>query len=216
MAEILVVRHGQANSDATDEKSYDQLSRLGRSQAEWLGAHLAETNPHFDLVITGTLTRQADTARAMGYEITRQDPRLNELHYFPMAQAMEAQHGIPAPLDSAGHAAHLPILIDYWSQNRLADIPETFAEFSDRVNDIVDEICRTPGRTLLVTSGGVISMIMRYALGLENSGTCKVMLQTMNSSLHRLEFVRDTLMVGAFNTTPHLDGPDRSHARTYV
>ncbi len=216
VAEIILVRHGQANSHATDEESYDRLSDLGRQQARWLGEHLRATNPHFDRVITGTLTRQADTARAMGYEITAQDPRLDELSYFAMATAMEAQFGIPAPRDPTEFATHLPKVIDHWTRDAITDVPEPFAGFSSRVCGLVDEICTGHGRILIVTSGGVIGMVMRHALGLENGGMAKVMLQIMNSSLHRLEYVHDMLMVGTFNATPHLDAPDRAHARTYV
>lgn len=216
MAEIILVRHGQANSHATDETSYDRLSDLGREQAGWLGQHLAATNPHFDRVITGTLTRQADTARAMGYDITAQDPRLDELSYFALADAMEMQHGIPAPRDPTEFATHLPQVIELWSRGDIAGIPETYDQFSTRVTGLIDEICTMHGRILVVTSGGVIGMVMRHALGLENGGMAKIMLQIMNSSMHRLEYVHDMLMVGAFNATPHLDTPDRAHARTYV
>lgn len=216
VAEIILVRHGQANSHATDEASYDRLSDLGRQQARWLGGHLRATNPHFDAVMTGTMARQADTARAMGYAITRQDPRLDELSYFTMARAMEVQHGVPAPADPTEFVAHLPQVIEYWSKDRIAGAPESFAQFAARVTGVIDELCEDHGRVLLVTSGGVIGMIMRHALGLENGGMAKIMLQTMNSSLHRLNYVHDTLMVGTFNATPHLDTPDRAHARTFV
>ncbi|MCZ0811523.1 MAG: histidine phosphatase family protein [Pseudomonadota bacterium] len=216
MAEIILVRHGQANSHATDETSYDNLSDLGREQAAWLGVHMRATNPHFDRVLTGTLRRQADTARAMGYEITAQDARLNELSYFALAQALEDQHGIPAPRDPTEFAIHLPQVIDHWTRDTLEGIPEPFSDFAARITGLVDEVCETPGRTLLVTSGGVIGMVMRHALGLENGGMARMMLQIMNSSVHRLEYVHDMLMVGAFNATPHLDTPDRVHARTFV
>ncbi|QGX96937.1 histidine phosphatase family protein [Roseovarius faecimaris] len=216
MAEIILVRHGQANSTATDEASYDQLSELGHQQAAWLGAHLAETNPHFDQVLTGTLSRQADTARSMGYEITRQDARLDELSYFTIAHALEAQHGIPVPDSTGAYARHLPQLLDYWERDKISDIPEPFDAFATRISDALDMLCALDGRILVVTSGGVIGMILRHALGLHNGSTAKMMLQIMNSSLHRLEYVHDQLMVGTFNATPHLDPPDRAHARTYV
>ena len=215
MAEIILVRHGQANSHATDEASYDRLSDLGRQQARWLGAHLAATNPHFDMVMTGTLSRQADTARAMGYEITQQDSRLDEISYFAMAKALEAQYGVPAPIDSTDFARHLPEVIDYWSQDRLDGVTESFAQFEGRVTGLIDDICDGHGRILLVTSGGVIGMVMRHALGLQNGGMAKVMLQIMNSSVHRLSFVHGQLMVAGFNATPHLDTPDRLSARTH-
>ena len=216
MAEIILVRHGQANSHATDEASYDKLSDLGHQQARWLGEHLATTNPHFDQVITGTLHRQADTARSMGYTITRQDPRFDELSYFATAEALEDQHGIPVPDSPQAFAGHLPQLLDHWERDNIQHAPERFAAFQDRVRTCIDELCALHGRILVVTSGGVIGMIMRHALGLENGSTAKVMLQIMNSSMHRLEYVHDMLMVGGFNATPHLDAPERAHARTYV
>ena len=37
MVQIFLVRHGQANSEAKDEISYDKLSPLGKIQAGWLG-----------------------------------------------------------------------------------------------------------------------------------------------------------------------------------
>lgn len=40
MTHITLIRHGQANTEARDEVSYDRLSELGHQQAAWLGAHL--------------------------------------------------------------------------------------------------------------------------------------------------------------------------------
>lgn len=216
MAEIILVRHGQANSQATSEESYDQLSDLGRQQARWLGDHLRGTNPHFDTVLTGTLQRQRDTALEMGYKITRQDPRLDELRYFNMASALEAEHGIASPTDPTEFATHLPVLMEHWTTDRIVDIPEPFGDFAARITGLVDEVCQAHGRILLVTSGGVIGMIMRHVLGLQNGGMSKIMLQVMNSSMHRLEYVHGQLMLGTFNAVPHLDSPDRAHARTFV
>lgn len=216
MTEIILVRHGQANSHATDEESYDRLSELGHQQAAWLGAHFRQTNPHFDRVITGTLSRQADTARSMGYTIDEQDARLDELSYFRIARALEDQHGIAMPQTPGDYAAHLPQLLDHWERDRIRDIPELFEEFSGRIRVLLDGLCGMDGRILVVTSGGVIGMVLRHTLQLENAGTARIMLQIMNSSLHRLSFVHDQLMLGAFNATPHLDTPDRAHARTYV
>ena len=216
MTEIILVRHGQANSDAKDEVSYDQLSELGRQQASWLGDHMRRTNPHFDQVLTGTLNRQADTARAMGYEITRQDKRLNELQYFPMAAALEKEHGTPYPQSVGDYVHHLPQLMDHWQRDLLDDIPERFAAFNSRIVALVEELCSGHGRVLLVTSGGVIGIIVRHILALDTAATSRVMLQIMNSSLHRLHYVHDQLMLGTFNATPHLDLPDRAHARTFV
>lgn len=216
MTEIILVRHGQANSEAKDEASYDRLSDLGRQQAAWLGAHLQTTNPHFDRVITGTLTRQADTARAMGYAIDRQDTRLNELQYFKLATALEDEHGVPYPQSVSDYVHHLPQVIDHWQRDALGDACERYAAFQNRITTLVEELCGAHGRVLLVTSGGVIGIIMRHVLALDNAATSRIMLQVMNSSVHRLHYVHGQLMLGAFNATPHLDAPDRAHARTFV
>lgn len=216
MSELILVRHGQANSLAQDEESYDRLSDLGREQARWLGAHMGQTNPHFDRVITGTLSRQVDTAKEMGYEITQQDERLNEISYFNMANAMEAQYGIPVPGAQAEYAQHLPKLMRVWIAGELDGADESYADFTERVGSFIDEQCAGHGRALLVTSGGVIGMVIAQTLQLGPEAMSKVMLQIMNTSFHRLVYVHDTLMMGGFNATPHLDAPDRAHARTHV
>jgi broad specificity phosphatase PhoE len=216
MTEIVLVRHGQAMSHATDEAGYDRLSSLGVQQAEWLGAHLRATNPHFDHVLTGTLNRQRGTARAMGYGGFETDARLDELSYFALARAVEEQHGIPAPADATEFARYLPQVITRWAEGGLEGLPETFEGFAARVESVLDDLSGMGGRVLVVTSGGVIGMVMRHALHLEIPGLSKVMLQVMNSSLHRVHHVHEMLMVGAFNTTPHLDAPERAHARTFI
>ena len=50
MGEITLVRHGQANSTATDEESYDKLSDLGWRQGRWLGDYLRHHEEGFDLI----------------------------------------------------------------------------------------------------------------------------------------------------------------------
>jgi broad specificity phosphatase PhoE len=216
LAELILVRHGQANSHATDEDSYDKLSELGAAQARWLGEHIAATNPHFDRVLTGTLQRQVETARHMGVTVTTQDPRLNELSYFSLAQAAFDAYAIPVPTDPSQFAFHLPQVIGLWTEGNLPGVPESFDQFAARITDVLTEQCAGAGRTLLVTSGGVIGMALRHALGLDNAAMAKVMLQIANASMHRLSYIHDTLMVAGFNATPHLDSPDRAHARTYV
>ncbi len=216
MAELILVRHGQANSTATDEASYDRLSELGHQQAAWLGEHKQLTNPHFDRVITGTLERQKDTATSMGYTGGEVDARLDELHYWAMAEALEAEHGIAAPQDPTEFAAHLPQMIEAWAEDRVSGVPERFADFYARTTEITQELARSHGRILVVTSGGVIGAILRHVLHLSDEGMAKIMLQVMNSSVHRLEYVHGNLYLGSFNATPHLDVPGREHARTYV
>ncbi len=216
MAELILVRHGQANSTAQDAESYDNLSDLGHEQAGWLGTHLQNTNPHFDRVYSGSLRRQQQTAAAIGHQAPILDDRLNEFDYFGLAQRLQEQHGLAMPKDGAGFAAHVPVLLQHWQDGTIDHASEPFDAFESRVVAALMDATASGGRVMLVTSGGVISMALRHILGLNLAGTAKIMLQTMNSSFHQIEKIHGQLLLSQFNATPHLDQPDRAHARTFV
>ncbi|MEM8774747.1 MAG: histidine phosphatase family protein [Pseudomonadota bacterium] len=216
MAEITLVRHGQANSHASDEKGYDQLSELGKTQARWLGQHFSGRANGFDRVITGTLTRQVETAKYMGFENFRCDHRLDELPYFDLVKAVQREHNLPEPKEASEFVRFLPEMIELWAQDKVQDAPRSFEEFAGAVKEMIDEQCESTDRVLLVTSGGVISMAVRHALGLDIAGMSKIMLHISNSSVHTLRYVHETLMLGGFNATPHLDAPERSDSITYI
>ncbi|MEK7919640.1 phosphoglycerate mutase family protein, partial [Burkholderia contaminans] len=84
MAELFLVRHGQA-SFGTDD--YDRLSAAGKQQGVWLGEYFAQQALTFDRVICGTLNRHAQTVdailRGMGREGAPVDrhPGLNEYDF---------------------------------------------------------------------------------------------------------------------------------------
>lgn len=219
MPHITLVRHGQANAQAKDEAGYDKLSDLGRQQARWLGEHFDATGERFTRVISGTLNRQVDTARSMGAEVHAPlvtDPRLNELHYFTMSQLMKRQYGLAVPENREGYVAHLPQVFGAWERGEIAEAPETYADFSARLDALIDEIVATPGRALLVTSGGVIATILRRVLGLDLMGWSQMALSIMNSSVHRLHVIENRPMLAHFNAIPHLEHRDRQFAQTHL
>lgn len=219
MVEITLVRHGQANAGAQDEESYDRLSDLGRDQAAWLGAHFAEMGHEFDLILSGTLNRQRDTAQAVADRLgghVQQDPRLNEMDYFGLSQSLKDTHALDMPTDREGFIAHLPQVIDAWERGQIHSHLEPFAAFQDRINAVIALAEARGGRVLLVTSGGVIGMAMRLLLGLETRRFAGVLLQIHNSSVHRFVKLGDDLALDCFNALPHLDRPERRHARTYI
>lgn len=215
MTEIVLVRHGQANAQATTEEGYDQLSDLGRQQARWLGEYFEKNAGPFDRVICGTLNRQIDTAKEMG-QSPDQDPRLNELRYYATAKALESAHQIKMPQVETDFKNHLPVLMRYWHKGLIEDAPETFEQFHMRIVTILSELAVKGGRSLVVTSGGAIGMVMQQVLDLNISTLSKVMLSIHNSSFHTIKLVDETLMLAGFNATPHLDGPKRAHARSFV
>lgn len=217
MSHITLIRHGQANSAAKDEISYDQLSDLGHEQARWLGMHLRDSKTDHMRLFTGTLRRHIETAQGMqtGLDPIR-DPRLNELEYFTLATLMEEQHGVPFPMEQGAFVNHLPMVFDYWKDGKLEGTPETWQHFHDRIEGALLEIAEGEGPALVITSGGLISMVMAQAMGLGIPAMARLALAIMHTSMHRMFPIGGHLSPVLFNAVPHLDTPERRVAQTHI
>lgn len=217
MSHITLIRHGQANSQAKDEADYDRLSDLGHQQSAWLGQYLRDTQQQHMRLYSGTLRRHVETADGMATGLERiEDGRLNELEYFTMAQAMEAEHGVAMPTEPSEFVHHFPIVLQAWKDDKLEGAPERFSSFAGRISDALEEIKAGAGPAMVVTSGGVISMTMQLHLKLDIPTMANVALAIMNSSMHRLFPVGGTWSPVMFNAVPHLEAPERHHAQTHV
>ncbi len=221
MSQITLIRHGQANTQARDEAEYDRLSPLGHQQAQWLGEHLrasaTEPGQIHGRIYCGTLTRHLETAAAMGVgDRAVRDPRLNELEYFTLAQLLEQQQGMAIPQDREGFVAHLPMVFEAWQRGEIENPPESFQDFEARVDAALAEIAAGPGPALVVTSGGLIAMVMRQMLELDTRAMARMALAIMNTSLHRVFPIGDRLSPTLFNAVPHLEHPERHFAQTHL
>lgn len=215
MGELILVRHGQANTGAQNEAEYDRLSDLGHKQARWLGDWLTVHESGFDLVLAGTMRRHGQTATGAGFPDPVRDARLNELDYFALSRDMDITHGVPQPASEQDFTAHVPQTFKAWHDAEIAGA-EPFAAFEGRIRDILAE-ASTPGkRTLCFTSGGVIAMALRLALDLDPERLAQVLLPIYNSSLHRFRVRQEGTFLSGFNAIPHLDAPDRETSRTFI
>ncbi|QUJ76537.1 histidine phosphatase family protein [Sulfitobacter albidus] len=217
MSLITLIRHGQANSGATDEQSYDRLSDLGHRQAAWLGEHLRGTGLVQARLYTGTLRRHIETAdgMAMGLEPIR-DPRLNELEYFTLSQLLADQHGIPFPTEQSEFITHLPAVFTHWRDGKIEGAPESYDAFQSRIRDAINEIAAGATPALVVTSGGLIGNVMGQRMSLDIAATARLTIAIFHTSLHQLFDIGGTLSPTLFNATPHLDRADRQTARTNI
>ena len=208
------MRHGQANSTATNEADYDRLSDLGHQQAAWLGDHLRAHEAPFDLVLTGTLRRQQQTAQAMGEmgAAPQTDARLNEMDYFTLGKALESHHGVPMPAPDE-FITHVPQVLEAWHRAEISG-QESFADFETRVTGVLQMATQPGKRVLCVTSGGVIGMIIRHLLDLSLTRMAHVLDPIRNTSVHRIQVQPVGAILAGYNATPHLDAPDRLHAHT--
>ncbi|MEO0990884.1 MAG: histidine phosphatase family protein [Pseudomonadota bacterium] len=215
MGEVVIIRHGQANSAAKDEASYDILSELGHRQAGWLGEWMAAQNETFDAAFVGTMRRHRETAVGMGQaeEALRADARFNEMDYFNLSEAMRNAFDVPLPENDRDFYHHVPKLMEAWERAEIQG-NESFASFETRVTEAIRDVAQEGRRVLVVTSGGVIGMIVRHVLNLDPRRMAHILLPVRNSSVHRLQVVGDDMFLSGFNATPHLDAPDRAFART--
>jgi len=209
-----LVRHGQANTGAQSEEDYDRLSDLGHRQAALLGDWMRTHEAPFDLVIAGAMRRHDETARGMGYPPDTYDDRLNEMEYFALARDMETTHGIAPPTEAGDFITHMPQTLSAWEQATISGI-EPFTTFESRILSALSEAAKPGKRVLCVTSGGVISMVMRGALGLTTEQMAHVLLPIYNSSLHRFRIRPEGTFLTAFNGIPHLDPPHLADHRTH-
>jgi len=216
VVELTLIRHGQAQTGAKDEASYDSLSDLGHQQARWLGESLRDVQP-FDQVISGEMTRQIETTQSMGLAGVphNTDARLNELDYFGLAESLRVSHGVDMPTDIQSFALHLPQVLDVWRGGNVDDGLETYDEFCSRIMGALHNAAGQDGRIVLVTSTGVIATLAAIALGLDMVKKTKLFLRVMNTSVHKFELAGDDLHLTQFGAIPHLERTDRAHARTY-
>ncbi len=214
MGEITLVRHGQANSAATNEIDYDKLSDLGHQQAKWLGEWIHEHDGPFDEVFSGSLRRQKETAADMGFENVTVDERLNEIAYYDLTDEMAAHNPEIARSSPEDFVTHFPATLSAWRDGHIKGT-ETYQAFTDRVQDMMD-LAAQPGRRILcVTSGGIIAQSVSRILGLDIPQMARIALPILNTSVHRIHVTDHGPLVSAFNGSPHLDHADRLTARTH-
>jgi broad specificity phosphatase PhoE len=219
MAELLLVRHGQASFGADD---YDKLSELGWRQSRWLGEYFAERGAAFDVVVRGSMRRHAETltgiGEGMGQTLAgREDARLNEYDSHALLQAHLKGKPMPQGGDRREHFRILREAMYSWTDGSLGGhLHEAFADFRGRVLAALAELRAKPAkRVLVVSSGGPISTILAEVLGMPMRGVVDLNLQTRNTGISELQAGANRIHCVSFNNVPHLDRPDRNGALTY-
>jgi broad specificity phosphatase PhoE len=227
MAELYLVRHGQASFGADN---YDELSSSGRIQSRWLGEYFAQANVQFDRVVMGTMQRHRQTAdgilAAMGgrqVEIV-QDAGLNEYDFAALFAALGGEGsptGLPAGLSATGSKKDfykgLRQVLQLWADDRLPGrVPETWHQFQTRVQRARIDIQRTGGRrVLVVSSGGPIAVTAQQVLQAPAATAIALNLQIRNSSICQYVFNHDAMSLVSFNSVPHLEHAERREFVTY-
>ncbi len=217
MTELTLVRHGQAQSSARDEKSYDALSELGHAQARCLGRFINQSH-RFDRIISGAMNRQIETATSLELHDTPHhiDERLNEFDFFGIAKHLEDEYDLVKPNTDIAFQAYIPVLLTKWKKNNITNNVESYIDFRTRILDALREISEQDDRALIVTSTGVIATITALALNLDIEAKSKIFLNVSHTSMHKLSFRNNTLHLHQFGATPHLDDHEKLQEKTYA
>ena len=199
MTLIYMIRHGQASAG---QKDYDKLSPLGRRQSGVLGRHLASAGVRPDIVFTGTMRRQRDTAAlcmeqlAMYPEIVAL-PGLDEMDLFQLVRAR-----LPHLTDRVAMEAEAPgpegfanlvrdTFADWMAAQPGVPFYESFAAFQARTRGALDEAMRRCAelgaeRAMIFTSAGPIASVAQAALGVDDPSFPRLAMRIVNASITRL------------------------------
>jgi len=223
MSKLLLIRHGQASFG---KKDYDKLSDLGLQQATWLGHYLNECDLKPSRIITGNLTRHKQTAASIckGLKLDceiEEHLGWNEFDFQAIVYAFLQMH--PELTPTTNHPKSFFSLLKKamtaWSKNELNNsLPESWSDFEQRVNEAMLFSKRTmpDNPTLVISSGGAISMALKNLLRLDNAAMIDLNLQTRNTSVSEIYFNHSHDQLCSFNTTPHLETKDRRSSITYA
>jgi broad specificity phosphatase PhoE len=216
---ICLVRHGQASFGAQD---YDVLSDLGREQATAVGRELARRGLRDPHLVSGTLTRQRDTARLLAHaagftQPLREDPRWNEYDHL----ALTARYPGPTPMGTGADSRAVQDVLDRALRAWMEDTGRTgeagWAAFADEATAALTELSTALGKgrdAVVVTSGGVLAALCGTLLSLPPDGVVALNRVTVNASITTVVVGGSGASLLTFNDHAHFTG-DGHRLRTY-
>ncbi len=222
MAQLYLIRHGQASFGAAD---YDKLSEIGHQQSVLLGQYFAHRDIKFDSVVTGDMRRHKETAAGIQKGGNSAIPVItdagwNEFDFNAVVNSYLAINPAMRPAPDAPRADFYRLLKNAmlaWSKQQIGQgLPESWSEFTGRVAGAVERICASESKNVLVaSSGGAIAITMMNMLGLTVDKTVNFNLQIKNTSINHFFFNRDGIQLSSFNNVGHLDLPKHKSLITY-
>lgn len=222
--QLYLIRHGQAGT----RTNYDVLSETGRKQAGLLGQYFRSAGIRFDVVWSGALRRQRETAAIVLDQMeagsATVDERWNEFSLeglwdglapmlleadeeFQRLHRME--HSDPNGTDRVTTRCDIH-LIRHWVERRYrsADV-EAWDEFRRRVMAPLETIqsCGSGQVAAVFTSATPTAIWCGSALGIENAGIFRIAGVLQNSSFSTLRVSDGGMTLFSLNNVPHLLDP---------
>jgi broad specificity phosphatase PhoE len=215
MATIYIVRHGQASFGA---QNYDELSQLGRRQAQVVGEYFRDRGVNFDAVYSGDLSRQRETARlaiaSQPAEVNHcVDPRFNEIQNEEqlkclMPEVLKVNPAVKTLVDkglgsSKDYQKVIDAVFNYWVSPACDDPRiQSWAEYSSNARQALADVMQTqgPGKTIgIFTSGGTLATLVAQVLGLGGEGTYQLYEPVFNCSVTQLFYSGSKVSLSYYN-----------------
>ena len=215
MADIYLVRHGQASFG---EENYDKLSELGRLQAHVAGEYFRDCGIHFDAVYSGDLSRQRETAQlAIASQPTdvphHIDPRFNEIQndqqlQFLMPEVLKRNAKLQALVDkglgsSKDYQKVIDAVFNYWVSDECNDDRlQSWADFSGGARQALTDVMQAQGSGKTVgifTSGGTLATMVAQVLGLPAEKTYQLYEPVFNCSVSQLFYSGSRVSLSYYN-----------------
>jgi len=202
MAQLLLIRHGQASYGEPD---YDRLSACGHDQARAVGRHLAGAK--LDALYVGPLRRQIETAADAIEHAGGALPKpisVAELAEYPAFEIVREFPGEP-----------FHEVMNKWARGELV-IPgvEHVREFAARVRAGLDRIvgeCGSGKRIGVVTSAGPIGVALGLVFGASEHHMIRAGAVVRNASItelklrtHDFAWHPERVALVSFNSVAHL------------
>lgn len=224
MPAITLIRHGQASFGKAD---YDQLSKVGFTQAQVLGDSLKARGTPVDAVWIGGMRRHRETAetclKAAGIDLPLQMlPGFNEFNHEQIIHRFEPRYAdraaMATDIASSGNpgqffARTFQAALERWVAGAHDDeYDETWQQFQQRCRGALATALsslQNSQEALVFTSGGCISVITQGLLELSDAMTFKINWTLANASMTRLIGHTQGQSLSTLNEHSHFIGQHR-------
>ena len=220
MANLLIIRHGQASFGADN---YDQLSTLGQHQADRTGEFLSQSGVQLSAAFCGDLSRQRETGQRILAQLEDApslviDPRFNEVQTDEQVAVMtpllcEQDPRFAALManmnkDSKSFQKIIETVFNYWvSPNCQVAGIQSWLEYSEGVVSAFESArasAESGSTSAIFTSGGTIATLVGHVLGLSADRVYEFYEPVFNCSITRLIFNARKCSLSTFNDVSHL------------
>ena len=235
MTDLYFIRHGQASFGTSN---YDRLSDLGRRQTLLLADYLVDMEAYLPIIYSGTQKRQMETAQIIESCLKKNKVGVS-LRILTGLDEFDAMAFLSCCRDDMirdDPSFREELNRSFWdyrcfqnvfvktlarslSENVETIAVENFQSFKQRVSrciqTIIDESTQYK-KVAVITSGGVLALVMQMAQGLSDTQTIEMVWHFYNSSISVFYVNNDCLEIKLGNCIAHLGLLDDPNLLTYI